>query len=90
MELPWCPSNAGDTDSISGQGTKLPHAKRCDPCSPRKKKERVQTFKHWMVAVCPYGMCSSLGLMEGGFMDLWDYGQALGGGGFPSGASGKP
>ena len=43
MGLPWCPSNAGDMDSISGQETKLPHAKRCDPCPPQKKKNKNKT-----------------------------------------------
>ena len=60
------PSNAGGTGLISDQGTTLPHAKRCEP---PQKRERAQTFKRWMVAVCPRGMCSSLGLVEGGYMD---------------------
>ena len=60
MGLPWCPSNAGDMDSISGQETKLPHAKRCDPCPLQKKKKKTKTES------------PNIQTLDGGCMSVWD------------------
>ena len=59
MGPPWCPSNAGDTDLISGQETKLPHAKRCDPCPPQKKKNKNKTES------------PNIQTLDGGCMSVW-------------------